>query len=281
MNENSQNFERIQKAIAYIQSHFKEQLSLEDIANHIGLSPTYFQKLFSDWAGVSPRKFMKYISLNYAKSLLHTEKMPLLDVAYDTGLSSPSRLHELFISIEGMSPNEYRNYGVGLEIYYNFYEALFGQVIITSTLKGICHIFFDDNREKAFTDLQTRFPKAKFINEEKIFHIEALSIFQKDWNNLPEVKLHLMGTEFQIKVWEALLKIPMGSLATYSEIAKNIGNPNASRAVGTAIGSNPIAFLIPCHRVIQTSGKFGGYMWGENRKTALIGWEMIQIYENR
>lgn len=272
MDQQQIDYERIEKAIHFICENFKDQPSLEDIAKSAHVSPFHFQRMFREWAGVSPKKFMQYISLDYAKSLLK-ERMTLMDTAYETGLSGTSRLHDLFVTIEGMTPGEFKNGGADLTINYCFAESPFGKIIVASTHKGVCHMFFEEDENKALNDLQVRFPNASYHQITDKFQQDALFIFQKDWKNLDQIKLHLAGTPFQLKVWESLLKIPMGHLSTYGNIAKNIGNPKSSRAVGTAIGNNPVAFLIPCHRVIQSSGKTGGYMWGANKKTAIIGWE--------
>ncbi|MNN22344.1 Bifunctional transcriptional activator/DNA repair enzyme Ada [compost metagenome] len=216
---------------------------------------------------------MQYISLNHAKSLLKENN--IAETTFQLGLSSSSRLHELFINIEGMTPAEYKNEGANLLISYYYYETLFGPIIIASTSKGICHIAYEEDKESAFEILQKRFPNAKYTLQQDVMHENALKALNPQNNDISQVKLHLKGTEFQLKVWEALLKIPMGNLSTYGSIASQIGNPKASRAVGTAIGSNPIAYLIPCHRVIQNSGIFGGYRWDPIRKTAIIGWESL------
>ena len=270
------NYERVETAINYINDHFKAQPSLDEIAKAIHVSPYHFQRIFSEWAGVSPKKFMQYISLNYAKSLLKN-RMPLLDVTYETGLSSCSRLHDLFVNIEGMTPREFKNGGADLAINYCFAESPFGKVIVASTSKGVCAMSFEEDENHALLDLKKRFPNAKYHQITDKFQQEALLIFQKNWGNLNKIKLHLAGTPFQLKVWESLLKIPLGSLVTYGDIAQDIGNPKSSRAVGSAIGSNPVAFLIPCHRVIQSSGKISGYLWGETKKKAIIGWEAAKI----
>jgi len=270
------NYTRIAQAIHYINANFKDQPSLEEIAGSVGLSAFHFQRLFSDWAGVSPKKFMQYISLEYAKNLLKDPQSTLLDTAYETGLSGASRLHDLFVNIEGMTPGEFKNGGASLEINYCFAESPFGKLIVASTHKGICHIFFEKDEKLALQDLTQRFPNAKYHQIADKFQQDALFIFQKDWLQLAKIKLHLKGSSFQLKVWESLLKIPMGNVTSYGAVARYIGKPSASRAVGTAIGSNPVAFLIPCHRVIQASGHLGGYMWGETRKSAIIGWEAAQ-----
>ncbi len=205
--------------------------------------------------------------------MLKDDRLTLFDAAHETGLSGTGRLHDLFVNIEGMTPAEYKNGGKNLHINYSFAESPFGNLLVASTPKGICYMAFAEEETKALEDLRAKFPNARFQQKLDLLQQNALSIFQNDWSKLGEIKLHLKGTDFQLKVWETLLKIPMGKLSTYGAIAEQIGNPKASRAVGTAIGSNPVAFLIPCHRVIQSSGIFGGYMWGTTRKTAIIGWE--------
>lgn len=267
------NYDRIAKAIDYIKANFKEQPNLDAVAGEVHLSPAHFQRMFTEWAGTSPKRFLQYISIEHAKKMLTDNKVTLFDAAYETGLSSTSRLHDLFINIEGMTPAEYKNGGQHLSINYSFAETPFGNVIVASTAKGVCYMAFENNETAALEQLKSKFPHAEFQRKLDLIQQNALFIFQNDWEKLPEIKLHLKGTDFQLKVWETLLKIPMGQLSTYGNVAEQIGNPNASRAVGTAIGSNPVAFLIPCHRVIQSSGEMGGYMWGTTRKTAIIGWE--------
>lgn len=271
------NYNRIADAIDYIQANFKEQPNLDEVAEKVHLSPFHFQRLFSDWAGTSPKKFLQYTSLEHAKKLLKENQSTISETAYETGLSGTSRLHDLFVNIEGMTPAEYKNGGKNLEINYSFAESPFGNIIVASTQKGVCFMAFAEDEAIGFNDLKNKFPNAAFTRKLDLAQQNALFIFQNDWSKLSEIKLHLKGTDFQLKVWETLLKIPMGQLSTYGTIAHQIQKPNASRAVGTAIGSNPVAFLIPCHRVIQSSGVFGGYMWGNTRKTAIIGWEGAQV----
>lgn len=271
--QQSINYARIAEAIEYIKNNFKEQPNLDEVAEQVHLSPFHFQRLFSEWAGTTPKKFLQYISIEHAKKLLTGKQATLFDTAFETGLSGTGRLHDLFINIEGMTPAEYKNGGKNLSVNYSFAESPFGNLIVASTSKGLCYMAFEDNEEKALNDLKEKFPNAVFQRKLDLIQQNALFIFQNDWSKLPEIKLHLKGTDFQLKVWEALLKIPMGQLSTYGNIATQIGNSNASRAVGTAIGSNPVAFLIPCHRVIQSTGALGGYSWGTTRKTAIIGWE--------
>lgn len=267
------NYHRIAEAIDYIKANFKAQPNLDEVAEKVHLSPFHFQRLFTEWAGTSPKKFLQYISVEHAKKILKEGQATLFETAFETGLSGTGRLHDLFINIEGMTPAEYKNGGKDLAINYSFAESPFGNLIVATTKKGVCYMAFNEDEEQALKDVKAKFPNASFYRKMDLLQQNALFIFQNDWSKLPQIKLHLKGTDFQLKVWETLLKIPMGQLSTYGSIARKIDLPNASRAVGTAIGSNPVAFLIPCHRVIQSSGIFGGYMWGNTRKTAMIGWE--------
>lgn len=271
------NFGRIAEAIGYISSNFKQQPNLDEVAEKVHLSPYHFQRMFTEWAGVSPKKFLQYISIEHAKQLLKKDKATLAETTYETGLSGTGRLHDLFVNIEGMTPAEYKNGGANLAINYSFADSPFGAVIVAATPKGICHLAFADDEELAFDELRNQFSNATFHQKLDFIQQNALFVFTHDWSKLNEIKLHLKGTDFQLKVWETLIKIPKGSLSTYGNIAKRIDNPNASRAVGSAIGDNPVAYLIPCHRVIQSTGKFGQYHWGSDRKTAIIGWENSQI----
>lgn len=273
---NQIDYHRIEKAIDYLKVNFKQQPSLEDVAAHVYLSPFHFQRMFKEWAGVTPKKFLQYLSIEYAKGILKDQQSTLFDAAYETGLSGTSRLHDLFIKIEGMTPGEYKNGGAQLQINYSFAESPFGSLIVAATPKGICYMAFADDPDLAFQELQQLFPNAKYRQVLDMMQQNALYIFGKDWSRLQELKLHLKGTDFQIKVWETLLKVPVGELSTYSAIASAIDHPKASRAVGSAVGDNPVAFLIPCHRVIKSTGELGQYHWGSQRKTAMIGWEAAQ-----
>jgi AraC family transcriptional regulator of adaptative response/methylated-DNA-[protein]-cysteine methyltransferase len=279
MEQQIQNYQRVAEAISYIRSNFRKQPSLEDIAASVHLSPFHFQKLFTDWAGVSPKKFLQYISIENAKSILRQKQATLFDAAFESGLSGTSRLHDLFITIEGMTPGEFKNGGKDLSITYNFYPTVFGDVIVASTEKGICYLAFYDEEENALRLLKSNFPNAKYSRGTDANHSNALLFFSKDWKDISSLKLHLKGTPFQIKVWEALLKIPAGEVRTYAAVAGSIDHVKASRAVGSAVGDNPVAFLIPCHRVIKSSGEFGDYHWGSTRKTAMIGWEQCAAEE--
>ena len=274
MNEQQKlNYERIAAAIRFIEENRHEQPKLEVVAEHVNMSPFHFQRIFQEWAGITPKHFLQYLNVEYAKYILQKTHASLLDTAYEVGLSGTGRLHDLFVNIEGMTPGEYKNGGENLSINYSFAESPFGEIFVASTSKGICCMEFADNHEIAFDSLLQKFPNATFSQIVDKIQQNALFIFTQDWSKLKEIKLHLKGTDFQLKVWDALLKIPMGGLTTYGDIATEINNPKACRAVGTAIGENPVAFLIPCHRVIRSSGALGNYHWGEIRKTAIIGWE--------
>jgi AraC family transcriptional regulator of adaptative response/methylated-DNA-[protein]-cysteine methyltransferase len=275
--QESINYQRIADAINYIRLNFKEQPNLDEVAEKVSLSPFHFQRMFTEWAGISPKKFLQYLSVEYAKSILKEKQATLFDAAFATGLSGTGRLHDLFINIEGMTPAEYKNGGKALSINYSFAESPFGNIIVASTPKGICYLAFADDQEEAFGHLQAQFPNAGYHQVVDMTQQNALFIFKRDWSKLSTIKLHLKGTAFQLKVWEALLKIPMGGLYSYGLLAQNIQLPNASRAVGSAIGDNPVAFLIPCHRVIRSTGEFGQYHWGATRKSAIIGWEAAQV----
>lgn len=203
----------------------------------------------------------------------------LIDIAYDTRPSGTGKLHDLSVDIEEMTPSEYRNGGINLSINYSFYRSYLGDLIIASTSKGICHIGFSDSECESIADLRRRFPNVEIRQKSDAIQKVVIPIFNYDWRDLLQVKLHLKGTEFQLKVWRALLTIPMGHLSTYGAIADQIGKPKASRAVGTAIGNNPVAYLIPCHRVIQSSGAFGKYYWGDIRKKAIIDLDAVKAEE--
>lgn len=271
------NYYRIAEAISYLKENFKSQPDLDEVAEKVNLSPFHFQRLFSEWAGVSPKKFLQYLNLNYAKQVLKDQQSTLFEVALQTGLSGTGRLHDLFVNVEGMTPGEFKNRGENLHINYSYAQTPFGQLLIASTTKGVCYMAFADNESQAFDELKKQFPLAGYQLKKDEIQESALQIFEQNWSEPSKIKLHLKGTPFQLKVWETLLKVPLGQLTTYGNLAKAIGHPNASRAVGSAVGDNPIAFLIPCHRVIQSSGHFGQYHWGQIRKNAMLGWEAAQI----
>ncbi len=272
---NNIDFKRIELAINYIRTHFKEQPSLDEIAAGVNLSPYHFHRLFTQWAGISPKKFLQYTTLEYAKAQLEVHKN-LFDLSLDAGLSSTSRLHDLFVAVEAMTPGEYRNKGKDLTIHYSYLDTIFGPACVASTNKGICYLAFGDNTQ-TYNDLVEIFSNANFTLQEQPIHHQAIAFLRNPTNILNPLQLHIKGTDFQLKVWNALLKIPLGELTTYGNISNLLNNPNANRAVGTAVGSNPVSFIIPCHRVIRSSGELGGYHWGLNLKVAMIGWEAAKV----
>lgn len=272
------NYERIAAAIRFIKENRQEQPRLETIAGHVHMSPAHFQRMFQEWAGISPKSFLQYLNVEYAKRILKQTHASLFDTACEVGLSGTGRLHDLFVNIEGMTPGEYKNGGQALRINYSFAETPFGQVMVASTDKGICHLaFVDEGEEEALGSLKQLFPNAAYTQCPDRKQEDALSVFNRDWSKPDEIKLHLKGTSFQLKVWETLLKIPAGGLTTYADLATKSGHEGACRAVGTAIGRNPVAFLIPCHRVIKATGDIGNYHWGEVRKNVIIGWEAAKV----
>lgn len=266
-------YETIAEAIGYVRSHYNQQPELETVARHVHMSPFYFQKIFTEWAGVSPKKFLQHISLQHAKKLLRNDQLSLFDTAEALGMSGTGRLHDLFVTIENMTPAEYKNGGESLQITYNFLTTKFGKICIAATKKGICYLHFEDD-ESNVKNLQSEFPKATltcghhFLFDRAIQCIDGINFEAK-------INLHLKGTEFQVKVWHALLSIAEGHTSTYKKIAMQAGAETAYRAAGTAIGHNPVAYLIPCHRVIRGDGDLGGYMWGLNRKAAMLASEQL------
>lgn len=270
-------YDRIANVIQYLNRNFKDQPNLNELAEVAGLSMFHFQRMFTEWAGVSPKKFLQYISIEHAKKLLLMEKS-ISEVSYDMGFSGSSRMHDLFITIEGMSPGEFKNEGKELQVFWKNYSSNIGKVIIANTKIGICYIAFVEDSETGFEDLLAKFPNAKFNNEEHEIHLDALAVIQNQIRGKDKIKLHIKGTGFQIKVWEALLKVPFGRVISYSGLSNIIDSPKASRAVGSAVGANPVAILIPCHRVIRSTGIIGEYHWGSARKTAILGKESAIVF---
>ncbi len=270
------NYCRIAEVIELAQQDCTKQQKLEEIAEKIGLNSADFQKLFNDWAGVEPAKFLEYINVQYAKQILSNSQSKLFETSSKTKALNYG-FHNQLLEIVEMAPEEYQNNCENLNINYSFSKSLFGLLLVASTIKGICYLGFSDDIQIVFLDLQKRFPKAKFIQQTDDIQQNTLQIFTKDWSKINKIQLHLKGTSFQLSVWKALLQIPMGSLLSYKDIAEIIRKPKSARAVGTAIGSNPISFIIPCHRVIQSTGAYGGYMWGTIRKTAIVTWEAAKV----
>jgi AraC family transcriptional regulator of adaptative response/methylated-DNA-[protein]-cysteine methyltransferase len=274
---NSADYHRIERAIRFLDDSAPARPSLEQVATHVGMSPFHFQRLFTRWAGISPKRFSQVLALEYAKDKLRGSRN-LIDATYDAGLSSGGRLHDLFVTLDAVTPGEFRENGSGLRISAGFHESPFGEALIATTDRGICALsFHDGNRKEALRDLYARWPNATVEERPRITAPVANRIFTaleiRDPEGLVPLGLLVRGTNFQVKVWRALLQIPVGSVATYEDIATAIGAPSAVRAVGTAIGRNPVAFLIPCHRVIRTTGALGGYRWGLPRKRAMLAWE--------
>ncbi|MEM6611341.1 MAG: methylated-DNA--[protein]-cysteine S-methyltransferase, partial [Cyanobacteria bacterium P01_C01_bin.72] len=264
MSTESEDYKRIAAAISFIRQHHLEQPNLAVVAQHIGLSESHFQRLFTRWAGISPKRFLQYLTLESAKSRINQTKS-LLDLTFDVGLSSLGRLHDLFVNLEAMSPGEYKKGGTGLAISYGIHDTRFGQALIATTARGICNLHFIDtvNRQTAEQALKDLWFNAKVARDQKATQKLFSMIF--DPTSLEQQKsltLLVKGTNFQIQVWRALLRIPSGGITTYQTIAEMVGRPTASRAVGNAVGKNPVGYLIPCHRVIRGSGEIGNYRWG-------------------
>ena len=270
----SDDYLRIEQAILYLENHHKDQPSLEDVAADIGLSEYHFQRLFTRWAGVSPKRFLQFLTKENAKELLDRSEN-LLDTTHQSGLSSLGRLHDLFVNTEAVSPGEYKSRGAGVTIRYGIHLTPFGKCLIATTDRGICHLSFVQSSEgDAVDNLVSDWKQAAMIEDHSATSSLVEPIFDLGYRGKP-LNVHLKGTNFQLKVWEALLQIPAGAVTSYEGIASQIGKPSAARAVGTAIGHNPIAVLIPCHRVIRKIGEFGNYRYGAPRKKALLVYESV------
>ena len=273
----SEDYLRIEQAIQYLEKHANTQPELSEIASAVGLSEYHFQRIFSRWAGISPKRFLQFITKESAKGLL-TQSENLLDTTYGVGLSSLGRLHDLFVSTEAVTPGQYKSGGAGVTIRYGLHDTPFGKTLIGTTERGICHLGFVGSSEgDAIDTLVASWQQAKMIEDQISTASLVEPIFDLSQRSNTPLHLHLRGTNFQLKVWEALLRIPPGAVTSYQGLAEQAGRPGASRAVGTALGRNPIAVLIPCHRVIRKLGEFGQYRYGTIRKKALLGWEAAQI----
>jgi len=263
---------RIEKAIAYLYQNTSSQPSLDEVADHVAMSPFHFQRVFTEWAGISPKKFLQLLTLEHLKKVLN-ESSDMQEAVFSAGLSSSSRAHDLFVNLEAVTPAEYKNLGKSLSIFYGFQVSPFGKCLIASTERGICHLsFLEEGKEgEALEELFANWPLSSFIeNKEKSAEL-AKAVFG---TYKSELRLFTKGTAFQIQVWRALLKIGEGRMKSYEDIANSVGNPKANRAVGTAVGSNSIAYLIPCHRVIRKTGVLGNYRWGADRKKMMLGFEL-------
>jgi len=269
-------YDRIARAIAYIQANIAAQPQLAEIAQHVHLSPYHFQRLFTRWAGTTPKRFLQVLTLELGKNLLD-HNHSLLDTAGSVGLSSASRLHDHFVQLEAVTPGEYKQKGKGLVIHYGVHESVFGLLLVAQTPRGICRATFieDEGIESGLAELASQWPAAQFIRDDDTARKFSDHLFSSRHHKDGRFTLHINGTNFQLAVWRALLRIPAGTAVSYGSVAAQLGSPNASRAVGTAVGANPVAFLIPCHRVIQQSGALGGYRWGLVRKQAIQLWERL------
>ena len=276
--ELSQHYQLIERAIQYIEANVQRHPELDEIASAVGLSEYHFQRLFTRWAGISPKRFMQYLTKEHAKKLLaHSEN--LLETTHQVGLSSLGRLHDLFINTEAVTPGEYKSNGAGVTIRYGLHATPYGKCLIGATERGICHLSFVQNSEgRSIDNLEEAWKQARMIEDYRATAPLAARIFPAENDGQAfdaPIRLHLRGTNFQIKVWEALLNIPAGGVTSYGQIAAQIGHPHAMRAVGTAVGHNPVAVLVPCHRVIRKDGEFGNYRYGTARKMALLAKEYI------
>lgn len=265
-------FEQVEKAIHYIEEHYLMQPSLKDIAAHVHLSEQHFQKLFTKWSGISPKKYLQWITLNKAKQLISLKNNSLFDITQDAGLSSSARLHELFINFEGISPGEYKKQGSEIQISYGFYESPFGKMILATTEKGICFLMFSESEDEAHTELVKAWPYSSLKQDQA----ENQSLAENLFSNSKKLNLFCKGTKFQLSVWRALLMIDPGHTESYQNVAEKIKKSKANRAVGSALAKNYIAYLIPCHRVIRKDGNIGQYRWGIDRKRSMLNYEICQ-----
>ena len=285
-------YERVREAIEYVSRHWKDQPGVEEIAAHCGLSPSQFTAVFRRWAGLSPKQFLQAVTIDHARRILR-DSASVLDAAYETGLSGPGRLHDLFVSHEAMSPGEFKTGGEGLVLTYGYHGSPFGEAIAVSSPRGLAGLGWVDDkavpgkagdtgkasggRDGALADMLRRWPKAQFVHDDAVAAGYVQRAFDPvQWQSDRPLRVVLIGTDFEIRVWETLLRIPVGKAATYGAVAGHIGKPKAARAVGAAVGRNPISFVVPCHRVLGASGVLTGYHWGLARKQAILGWEAGQ-----
>ena len=272
-------YETVRRVIEKISLDYRDQPSLEELATDVGQTPTGLQKLFTRWAGLSPKAFLQAVTLDHARKLLD-QGMPLLEASFEVGMSGPGRLHDLFVTHEAMSPGDYKTRGDGLTIRYGYHISPFGVALVMVTDRGLAGLSFNDpgGEREAFADMSGRWPNATYVEDMAATQPYAARIFDPSrWRSEQPLKVVLIGTDFQVRVWQALLRIPLGKACSYSSIAAGIGSPAASRAVGAAIGANPISFVVPCHRALGKSGALTGYHWGLTRKRAILGWEAGQL----
>ena len=267
----------VKRAIEFLSTRWRDQPSVEDVAAEVGLSPSHFQHVFKRWAGLTPKAFLQAITIERARELLRSSAS-VLDAAYDVGLSGPSRLHDLFVTHEALTPGDYRR--DDLELRYGFHASPFGEAIVVSAPRGIAGLGFvdEENRAAALADMTRRWPRAQFVADDEGTAGAAARAFDPAlWRADAPLRIVMIGSDFEVRVWETLLCVPMGRATTYSDIARKIGSPKAARAVGAAVGRNPISFVVPCHRVLGRSGALTGYHWGLARKQAIIGWEAGRV----
>lgn len=272
-------YETVRRVIELISTEYRSQPSLDAIAAELGQSPTQVQKVFTRWAGLSPKAFLQAVTLDHAKRLLADEGLPLLDASFEVGYSGPGRLHDLFVTHEAMSPGIWKAKGEGLTIRYGYHGSPFGTALVMITDRGLAGLAFDDpgERRDAFEDMASRWPRADYIEDSAATAGYAARIFDpSQWSPDQPLNVVLIGSDFQLRVWQALIRIPLAKAVTYSDIARTIGQPTASRAVGAAVGRNPVSFVVPCHRALGKSGALTGYHWGLTRKRAILGWEVGQ-----
>jgi AraC family transcriptional regulator, regulatory protein of adaptative response / methylated-DNA-[protein]-cysteine methyltransferase len=268
-------YERVRRIVAFISERWREQPSLDDIAAHVGLSTTHVHHLFRRWCGLTPKAFLQALTLDSAKALL-ADAASVLDAAYEVGLSGPGRLHDLFVTHEAMTPGDYKSGGAGLVMRFGFHPSPFGEAILVASERGLAGLGFVDegDRTAALADMRRRWPRAEYVEDAATTAPLARRIFDpKTWAADRPLRVVLIGTDFEVRVWQTLLRIPLGKATTYSDIACRLGKASASRAVGAAVGKNPISFVVPCHRVLGRSGALTGYHWGLTRKQAILGWE--------
>jgi AraC family transcriptional regulator of adaptative response/methylated-DNA-[protein]-cysteine methyltransferase len=272
-------YERVRRIIAFISERWRDQPSLEAIADHVGLSTTHVHHLFRRWCGLTPKAFLQAITLDNAKALL-ADSASVLDATYEVGLSGPGRLHDLFVTHEAMTPGDFKTGGAGLTMRFGFHPSPFGEAIVVATERGLAGLGFVDggDRAAALADMKARWPKAAYAENQEATAYLAERVFDPlSWRTEQPLRVILIGTDFEVRVWQTLLRIPLGRATTYSDIARRLGKPSASRAVGAAVGKNPISFVVPCHRVLGRSGALTGYHWGLTRKQAILGWEAAKL----
>ena len=277
--EAAADYDVVRRAIGHIRGHWREQPEIETIADAAGVTPTELHHLFRRWAGITPKAFLQALTLDGARRLLR-DSASVLDATYEVGLSGPGRLHDLFVTHEAMSPGEWKSGGEGLTVRFGFHPSPFGSALVMATDRGLAGLAFADpgDEQAALDDMKSRWPKATYVEDSARTAAVARRIFDPaQWSRERPLRVVLIGTDFEVRVWEALLEIPMGRLATYSGIAGKLAAPKAARAVGTAVGKNPLSFVVPCHRVVGKSGDLTGYHWGLTRKRAMLGWEAGQV----